>query len=148
MRSWIRFACALVTAAGAASAATAADFTINVPVTVTNAPAATALKVYCNVFKAAVGAQPSVDVGSGSTRLVVTGGNYAGTVTVAFNAKATAPAASATDYSCYLGLEGKAANGSPFESSYMMLAKDWLGATGQTITITPSNPASVSGKLK
>jgi hypothetical protein len=148
MRSWIRFASALVTAASAVSAAAAADFTINVPVTVANVPAATALKVYCNVFKAAVGAQPSVDVGSGSTRLVLTGGKYSGTVTVAFNAKATAPAASATDYSCHLGLEGKAANGSAFESSYMVLTKDWLGATGQTITITPGNPAAVSGKLK
>jgi hypothetical protein len=80
--------------------------------------------------------------------VVVAGGKFSGTVTVAFDAKSTKPPGSATNYSCYLGLEGKtAAKGTYFESSYSMLASDWLGATGQTITVTPSNPASVSGVL-
>jgi hypothetical protein len=148
MRNLIRFASTLVIAAGAVSAATAADFTFNVPVTVTNTPAATALKVFCDVSKAAVGNEPIVTVGSDAARVVMTGGNYSGTVTVAFNAKATTPAAWATDYECYLGLEGINKNGIAFESSYNVLATDWAGATGQTITITPNNPWWVRGKLK
>ncbi len=127
----------------AASAATASDFTINVPLVLTNLPNATAAKVYCSVT-----APPDNSVvGNGSTRFVVVGGKYSGTVTVAFDAKTTKPPGTATQYSCFLGLEGKAAKGTNFESSYSMLVSDWLGATGQTITINPSNPAVVNGAL-
>ena len=143
IQTWV--ACLVALGGIAFGHASAADFTINVPVSLTNLPAASALKVYCGVQAGSIN---GTDVGSGSKRVVLTGGNFSGTVAVEFNAKPTQPPSSATDYSCYLGLEGKSApKGTPFESSYQMLAKDWLGATGQSIAINPSNPTSVSGKL-
>ncbi len=131
-------------AALASPLAWGADFTLNVPVSLSHLPNATALKVYCDVR---AGGPSGVAVGSGSQRVPLTGADYSGVVTVAFDAMTTHPPGTASYYSCYLGLEGKSSKGAPFESSYMVLASDWLGATGQTLTVNPNTVgAALPGK--
>ncbi len=127
------------------AAASASDFTFNVPVNVSNLPAATGLRVSCSVN---TGGKDMVAVGNGVGYASITGGKYSGTVVVSFDAKTTTPPASAAKYSCYLTLEGKSVpKGTYFEAGYGSLVPNWLGATGQTITGTPVSPALITGTL-
>ena len=150
MRSLIRFASALVVAASAASAATAADFTFKVPVTLTNLPAATYFDVGCRVYASSTPGSGQVGVGQsipppqlGPSSGKVTGGNFSGTVTVEVNATATTPAAMANHYTCHITIFAKNANGAQFQTS-MQIVSEWKGATGQTITVTPAPPSAGS----
>jgi hypothetical protein len=145
MRSLTQFTSALVVAVGSTAAATAADFTFNVPVTLTNIPAAFALHVWCGIYtKAPLGQQPTLVGQAMAPVTLVTGGNFSGTVTVAVNANATTPPATVNSYSCNISLDAKNTSGVPFQTDFQIIP-EWKGATGQTITVTPALPNPGSG---
>ena len=137
MRRIFRFISAIVVTLGSGAIAIAADFTFNVPVTLTNVPAAVALHVWCGVYvKGAPGQQPALVGQAEAPVVLVTGGNYSGTVTVAVNANATTPPATVNYYNCNLSLDAKNSSGVPFQTD-LQIVPEWKGATGQTITVTP-----------
>ncbi|OGQ80915.1 MAG: hypothetical protein A3F90_00685 [Deltaproteobacteria bacterium RIFCSPLOWO2_12_FULL_60_19] len=129
----------------AAAPAAAVDFTINIPVTLENMPAARRVEVNCTAQRTADGStEPGSIVGSGSGSAAVSDGRFSGTITVAFNASASAPPGLARSYSCIIMVHGIASDGRAFFSSYNGLADAWVAATGQRITVEPT---WVSGRL-
>jgi hypothetical protein len=120
--------------------AAAADFTINVPVTIDNMPAARQLQVLCSAYDTTDGTGDARNViGSfSSPRLPVSGGRYSGTVTVTFNADAGRLPSLARSYACYVNIFGAMADGREFEAAYMGLPSLWQTATGQRVTVEPS----------
>jgi hypothetical protein len=117
--------------------ALAADFTFNVPVTITNMPAAQQLTVLCSVKD-----RHNYVVGSFASSIPVVNGQFTGTVTVEFNANDGIHPSLAINYSCYVDVTGVDPSGRSFAAQYMMLQESWQMATGQPVTITPQNLVS------
>lgn len=119
--------------------AAAADFTINVPVTLENMPAARRILVVCTVYdNDRSGGDTRSVVGSGSSPWFdVTGGRHSATIRVEFNAEVSRGPSAARSYSCNLQVQGVRADGRPFDSGYTALAGSWREITGQTLSVTP-----------
>jgi hypothetical protein len=132
----------------AAPAAHAADFTLRVPVTITNVPSASQLKVDCYVSKVAPGGVYAAGaenvVGRGYSFQPVSGGAFAGTITVTANAGGIVPPSAARSYGCSLTLYGHATTGAEYAAQSGNLATVVNTATGQTLTEVV---ATVSGPL-
>ncbi len=103
-----------------AESAVAMDFTINVPVRVTNMLAGTQLTAFCYVFTSAPSATSidnglgtSVGTGSASQHIYPNeqSGNAFGTITAQFNANPGKDPATATHYGCWLQITGPGAGG-------------------------------------
>jgi hypothetical protein len=97
-----------------ASAASAADFTFNVPVSLKSiSPPDVAGYVYCQVYSTVpppgLGNIPagSASMGAGSTPFTLAKGGYAGTVAVAVDVSAGKDPANARGYICHLMLGGQ-----------------------------------------
>jgi hypothetical protein len=121
----------MLMAALAAPAASAADFTFHVPVTIRNAPGMTSLQVSCVVRGTLPGAGLITILASGNSPwITVPAGNYSGTVTVAVNALNATYASSASLYSCNLG--GQISGMGP--ASYGSIRSYYQLGTGQTLT--------------
>jgi hypothetical protein len=141
MTRWPAWIPALLLLAAAAPAA-AVDFTINVQVTVENMPAAQRVGAVCEVHTSPDGStRPGSRVGGTSATRPVTGGNFSGIVTVAFDADAGRPPALARSYACTIIVYGVGPDGRAFDGSYNALVDTWLAATGQRITVTPTRVA-------
>lgn len=117
--------------------AAAADFTFNVPVTISNMPAARQLTVLCSVSD-----RYNYVVGSQATSTPVADGQFSGTVTVEFNANQGIHPSLAINYGCYVDVTGVDPSGRSFDAQYMRLQESWQTATGQPVTITPQNLVS------
>ena len=118
--------------------AVAADFTFNVPVTLSNVPSVTQLAVGCGVSRVEAGGVspfgPGNVVGSGQTAMPVSGGAYSGTVRVEVNASGIISADQARSYSCSLSVVGRARTGAAYTASPGNLQAIYETATGHTLT--------------
>ena len=124
----------------AAIPAVAADFTINVPVTIENMPAARQFQVYCSTYDTAEGGGSPVNiVGQGtSARIDIPDGRYSGPpVAIEFNSSETRGPSEARSYGCYISIFGVRPDGRSFEAAYFALITSWQAITGQTVTLSP-----------
>lgn len=97
-----------------ASAASAADFTFNVPLSLKSiSPGDVAGNIYCQVYSTVpppgLGVIPagSASMGAGSTPITLSKGGYAGTVAVAVDVNPGKDPANARGYICHLMLGGQ-----------------------------------------
>lgn len=125
------------------SAVFAADFTLNVPLQVSNVPSMSLIVVSCAVSKVRVG-EPyqtggSNVVGRGSTRVPITSGSYNGTVRVEVNATGIIPASSAQSYFCSITGDGTAQTGSTYAAQYGNFQTVYETATGHTLDRVKTN---------
>ena len=127
------FACALVVPGAAA----AADFTLDVPLRVENAPSLSRITVDCMVSRVRLedpyrSGSTNV-IGRGSATVPVTGGRFDGTVTVEINNTSIIPSSEARSYSCALTGNGTARTGAPYAASPDNFRSVYETATGQTL---------------
>ncbi|MGI8932424.1 MAG: hypothetical protein ACR2FK_08615 [Sphingomicrobium sp.] len=125
-------ALAALAALAIATPAGAADFTFDVPVSVENLPSMHTILVSCAVYTAYPGGRI---VGTGNSPTVaMSGGSYAGTITVEVNTSGLAPASEARAYGCSLEGLGTARTGVTYRSSPSNFADAYQRATGHMLS--------------
>lgn len=116
----------------AASPASAADFTFDVPVSVQNLPSMHTLWRNCTIYTAYPGGRI---IGRAESRSIPTiGGSYEGTVTIEVNASGITPASEARAYACSLRGNGTARTGSTYAASPDNFAEVYPTATGHSLS--------------
>lgn len=128
--------------------ATAADFTLEVPVRFANVPSVTGATVDCLISRVEVGGPGGAGgtnvVGRGSAPVPVSGGAFDGTVTVEINSDGIIPASDARSYRCSLRAAGTARTGSTYTASSGNFGDVYTTATGATLD---SVTTTVQGNL-
>lgn len=118
-------------------AATAADFTFDVPVHLENVPSMTAVAVECLVSRVALGGPYAAGgtnvIGRGSASIAVSGGSYDGTVSVEVNNSSIIPSSEARSYICSMRAAGTARTGATYAASTDNFGSVYELATGQTL---------------
>lgn len=146
MRRLVLLAPALLLLTG--GSALAADFTFNVPVTLSNVPSVQSLRVECAVSRVAVdGGGAMVDlnvVGRGRATVRVEGGAYSGTVAVEVNASGFLTPDQARSYNCGMIAIGRHRTGVTYEVGPGTMQDLYERATGQRLT---SVRGSVQGPI-
>lgn len=131
-------AIAAIAAAALAPAAAAVDFTLQVPLTISNIPSASTAVVDCSISKVEVaGVSPLAGgnvIGTGSASQAITGGSFSGALTVAVNATGIIPPSQAKSYWCSFRIAGRATTGATYAASSGNMADVIRTATGQTLT--------------
>lgn len=119
------------------SAATAADFTFDVPVHLENVPSMQTAYIECLVSRVALGGPYAAGgtnvIGRGSASVSVSGGNYDGTVAVEVNNSSIVPSSEARSYMCGMRAVGTARTGATYSASTDNFATVYETATGQTL---------------
>lgn len=114
--------------------AAAADFTLDVPVSVQNVPLLTQVQVDCYVSVLPAGtsgaAADSNVIGRGSATVDAPGGTYNGTVTVAVENRGILRSVDARSYHCDLNGRGRSPSGTDvaFEGSWSNLVQRMTGS--------------------
>ena len=123
---------ALLTAAAAATPASATDFTFEVPVSVRDVPLLTQVRVSCLVSVLPAGTDGSASetnvIGRGDVTVDAPGGSYEGTVTVPVENGGTRRSVDARSYAC--GLEGLGRNAS---GGLITLGTNWSLALSRMV---------------
>ena len=136
MRRLVLLAPALLLLSG--GSALAADFTFNVPVTLSNVPSVQMLRVDCAVSRVAVdGAGPLGGgnvVGRGSAPVRIEGGAYSGTVAVEVNASGVITPDQARSYICSMAVAGRSRTGVTYTASSGNLQEAYETSTGHRLT--------------
>lgn len=131
---------ALILSLAGATAASAADFTFNIPLRVENVPSMETVTVKCLVSSVRVGEPYAAGrgnvVGQGQTTVRPVDGGYNGVVRVEVNASGINPASSAQSYSCNLSASGAATTGATYAASPGNFADVYERATGHTLDRT------------
>ena len=121
----------------ASTAASAADFTLNVPLRIENVPSMTRVTVNCLVSKQPVSGHSHAAgtniVGRGSQTVNIVDGRYTGTARVEINASGINPAASGQSYTCSLSGWGSARTGATYAASPSNFQSVYETATGHTL---------------
>jgi len=127
----------------APASALAADFTFRVPVTLTNVPSVTSIRIDCGVWTGVASAAGTI-IGTAFTIVAVSDGSYSGVVTVEVDASGTLTADQARSYSCWLTAMGRSSTGAEYGASPADMQSVYESATGTTLT---SFRSTVSGPI-
>ena len=125
----------------APASAPAADFTFRVPVTLSNVPSVTAIRIDCGVWTGVAVAAGSI-IGTAFTIVPVSGGGFSGSVTVEVDA--SGPPDQARSYSCWMTAMGRSRTGAEYGASPGNMQSVYESATGTTLT---SFRSTVSGPI-
>jgi hypothetical protein len=134
----VLFSSALIAGlAATATAAAAADFTLDVPVRIENVPSMTTATVTCQISRIAAGAGGASAgrhiLGRGSARIPVVDGRFDGTVTIEIDNTSIIPSSDARSFSCYMDASGRSRTGVTYAASPGNFEEVYQTATGQRL---------------
>ena len=135
-----------------ASAASAADFTFDVPLRLQNVPSVNTARISCVVYRSALGTVETGPnrIGRADVDIPISGGAYDGNVTVEVDNSGIIPSSEARSYSCYIYALGTSRTGTTYGASYGNFRAVYDVATGHTLdrlvpVVRGSIPRPVSG---
>jgi hypothetical protein len=127
----------------APASALGADFTFRVPVTLSNVPSVTSIRVDCEVWTGAASGGGSL-IGTAFTIVPISDGSFSGSVTVEVAASGALTPDQARWYSCWLTAMGHSRTGAEYGASAGSMQAVYESATGTTLTSVRS---TVSGPI-
>jgi len=127
----------------APASAPAADFTFRVPVTLSNVPSVTSIRIDCGVWTGVAFGAGSV-IGTAFTIVPVSDGSFSGPVTVDVNANGGLTPDQARSYSCWMTAIGRSRTGAEYGASPGNMQSVYEAATGTTLA---SFRSTVSGPI-